>query len=218
MVKTKIISIMNQKGGVGKTTLAMLLAGTWAMLGHKVLLVDADPQGTASQWNAASDEKPFPAAVVNLSFAREKLHKEVQKHVDNYDLILIDCPPGVEPQSQSALLVSDMVLVPIPPSPPALWSSRGAKLVIEQASAINDTLKAFVVLNMTKRTTLSRDIQEMLKEFGLPILKSTMKTRTAYEEAAALGSTVHDLGSPAKVAAEELDALSKEVLLLLKKK
>ncbi|MBV5326506.1 MAG: AAA family ATPase [Chlorobium sp.] len=211
----KLIAVINQKGGVGKTTLTMLLAGTWGRAGKKVLVVDADPQGTASQWSAASDDRPFPASVVNLAHAGNKLHREIQKHVDNYDMILIDCPPSVELQSQSALLISDIALVPIPPSPPALWGSRGIKLLIEKAEVVNEALRGFVVLNMVKRTALSRDIQKLLDQFGLPTLKSTLKGLTAYEEAAALGCTLQDLGSSAKTATIELEAVAAEVLSLL---
>ncbi len=91
----KIITVCNQKGGSGKTTLSMQLAGTLARRKNKVLVVDADPQGTATRWAAsASDENPFPASVIGLSAANEKVHREVKKFVGDYDFIVIDCPPA----------------------------------------------------------------------------------------------------------------------------
>lgn len=210
----KLIAVINQKGGVGKTTLAMLLAGTWGHQGRKVMVADADPQGTASQWSAAGEsDEPFPAAVVNVAQAGNKLHRELQKHVENYDLILIDCPPSVELQSQSALLVADLALVPIPPSPPALWGSRGIKLLIEKAEVINESLRAFIVFNMVKRTALSRDVQTALDQFGLPHLQTKLRTLTAYEEAAAMGDTIQGVG--AKDAAKDIEALAAEILKIL---
>lgn len=211
----KLISMNNQKGGVGKTTLTMLLAGTWSRDGRKVLVVDADPQGTASQWCTASDDAPFPASVINLSSAGNKIHREIQKHVNIYDLILVDCPPSIELQAQSVLLIADIALVPISPSPPALWGSRGIKLLIEKAEVVNEALRSFIVLNMVKRTALSRDIQILLDQFGLPRLKSTMRVLTAYEEAAALGCTLQDLGRSAKAATIEIEAVASEVLSIL---
>lgn len=210
----KIIAIINQKGGVGKSTTSMLLAGTWAKNGKKVLVVDADPQGTATQWSIASEEVVFPATVISLAQAGNKLHREVHKHVDNYDIIVIDCPPSVELQSQSALLIADVAIVPIPPSPPALWGSRGIKLLIEKAETVNEALRAFVLLNKTKKTVLGREVQSLLDGFGLPLLNASLRELTAYEEAAALGCCVQDIRG-AKPAISDIEAVSKEILGLL---
>src|SRR5215203_1872085 len=115
----KIIAVCNQKGGSGKTTLSMQLAGSLARRGNKVLVVDADPQGTATRWAAsADDENPFPASVVGLTAASEKVHREVKKFINDYDFIVIDCPPSADsPVPQSSLLIADLALVPIIPTP-----------------------------------------------------------------------------------------------------
>lgn len=193
----------------------MLLAGTLARADYKVLVVDSDPQGTASQWSSTSDTSVFPASVISLAGMGSKLHREVQKHVENYDLVIIDCPPSVEQQSQSALLIADIAIIPLPPSPPVLWGSRGIKLLIEKAQAVNPDLRGFILLNKVKRTALSRDIQELLADFGLPVLKNSLRELTAYEEASALGCTVQELGSSARVARDLVDELAKEILDLL---
>ena len=97
MPQAKIIAVVNQKGGPGKSTVAMVLAGTLGRRGSKVLVVDADPeQGSATRWVAsASDEAPFPASIAGLGKTDAKLHREVQKFVADYDYIVIDCPPSV---------------------------------------------------------------------------------------------------------------------------
>lgn len=215
----KIISVCNQKGGVGKTTLAMMLAGTLGTRGKKVLVVDADPQGTATRWaSSASDDAPFPATVAGLSPAGAKVHNAIKKFVNDYTHIVIDCPPAADsPIPQSALLVSDLALVPVIPSPPDLWAAVGIKQVIESASSVNDTLKARLVVNLCQPNTLvAQEILDILNDFGIPVAKSQLGQRTVYREAAAHGQTVHYFGSRAATATAETDALTTEVLKLLR--
>jgi chromosome partitioning protein len=217
----KIIAVCNQKGGSGKTTLSMQLAGTLARKGNKVLVVDADPQGTATRWAAsADDENPFTASVVGLSAASEKVHREVKKFVGDYDYIVIDCPPAADsPVPQSALLIADLALVPIIPSPLDLWASVGIRKVIENVSDINETLKARLVVNQCQpKTTLAKETLEVLPEFGIPVCKNYLRQRTAYRQSAVFGQTVQDFGSKAKDAIQEIEALTKEVLSILKNK
>jgi chromosome partitioning protein len=145
----KVVAVVNQKGGSGKTTLTMQLAGTLAQRGVKVLVVDADSQGTATRWSSsAPDDTPFPAAVVGLSAAGNKVHREVAKFTDDFALIMIDCPPAIEsPVPQSALLIADLALVPIIPSPPDLWAAVGIRQLIETLKTINEGLQARLVIN-----------------------------------------------------------------------
>jgi chromosome partitioning protein len=199
----------------------MQLAGTLARKGNKVLVVDADPQGTATRWAAsADDENPFTASVVGLSAASEKVHREVKKFVGDYDYIVIDCPPAADsPVPQSALLIADLALVPIIPSPLDLWASVGIRKVIENVSDINETLKARLVVNQCQpKTTLAKETLEVLPEFGIPVCKNYLRQRTAYRQSAVFGQTVQDFGSKAKDAIQEIEALTKEVLSILKNK
>ena len=217
----KIITICNQKGGSGKTTLSMQLAGTLARRKKKVLVVDADPQGTATRWAAsAEDENPFSASVIGLSAANEKVHREVKKFVGDYDFIIIDCPPAADsPVPQSALLIADLALVPIIPSPLDLWASVGIRQVIENVSLINETLAARLVVNQCQpKTNLAKETLEILPEFGIPVCKNYLSQRTAYRQSAAFGQTVQDFGSKAKDAIREIESLTKEILLILKNK
>ena len=96
MIETKIIATANQKGDCGKTTITMQLAGALGKENCKVLVVDADPQGTATRWAAnAEDDSPFPATIAGLSAAGGKVHREIKKYLGQYDYIFIDCPPAV---------------------------------------------------------------------------------------------------------------------------
>jgi len=213
-----IIAVVNQKGGSGKTTLSMQLAGTIASRGAKVMVVDADPQGTATRWAAsAPDHTPFPAAVVGLSIAGGKVHREVAKFVEDYSHILIDCPPAVESAvPQSALLIADLALVPVIPSPLDLWAAVGIRQVIERIKDTNEALQARLVINeLEPRTSLAKEAREILQEFGIPLLRTALHHRTVYRQAAVFGGTVQSLGSKAARAVEEVESLTNEVLALL---
>lgn len=217
----KIICICNQKGGSGKTTLSMHLAGSLARRGQKVLVVDADPQGTATRWAAtADDEHPFPASVVGLSAASTKVHREVKKFVDDYQYIIIDCPPAADsPVPQSALLIADLALVPIIPSPLDMWAAVGIRHVIENVGDINEDLKARLVVNQCQpNTSLAKEALEVLPEFGIDMCRTYIHQRQVYRQAAVYGQVVHDLGSRAAPAVEEIEALTDEVLAVLRAK
>ncbi|MEI2808534.1 MAG: ParA family partition ATPase [Albidovulum sp.] len=216
----KILVTANQKGGCGKTTVAMQIGGALGRTGCRVLIVDADPQGTATRWAAsATDENPFPAHVAGLAAAGGKVHREIKKYLDSYDYILVDCPPAVESAvPQSALLVADIALVPIIPSPADLWAATGTRGLIERAIEINPALQARLVVNMLQsNTSMSKEVLEVLEDFGIPLTEAKLHLRTAYRQAAVFGGTVHDLGRDAAKAVREVEALVQEILGLVKK-
>ena len=212
----KIIVVTNQKGGCGKTTLAMNLAATIG-LKNKVMLVDGDPQGSATRWAAsAHDNKPFPAAVMGLANAGDKAHREIKKYIDNYDFIIIDCPPAADNSfTASVLLIADLAIIPIVPSPTDLWSAVGIQKLINNIAAINEKLQARLVANMCQgNASISREALVLLKEFDFPKTKTDISQRTVYRQAAAFGASINDLDN-AK-AKEEFGQLTKEILKLLK--
>lgn len=184
---------------------------------YRVLVADCDAQASASAWaNAAPEGNPFPAAVVNFSAYGGKVHREIQKQLENYDFIIVDCPPGMDSLSpQSAILVADLVIVPLPPSPADLWAARGVKRLIERGTDFNPALIARLLPNRVVRTSLSNSIMRELVEFGIPLMSSRLTNRTAYQEAVVSGVSISALGREAKVAKDEVRALADEVLALL---
>lgn len=214
----KVIAVCNQKGGSGKTTLSMQLAGALARRKKTVLVVDADPQGTATRWAASADENPFPAPVVGLSAAGGKVHREVEKFVENYQYIIVDCPPAADSRvPQSALLVSDLALVPVVLSALDLWATVGIREVIQNVGDINEGLKSRLVINQCQpNTNLSKEILKILPEFGIESCKTRVHLRQVYKQSAVDGQTVHDYGAKAVPAVEEIEALTDEVIKLLK--
>jgi chromosome partitioning protein len=214
----KILAVVNQKGGVGKTTLSMQLAGTLAARNQRVLVVDADPQGTASRWaSSAPDDEPFSATVVSLAAAGNKLHREVVKLARDYDYIIVDCPPAVDSiNSRSALLIADLALVPVIPSPPDLWASTGIARLIEEVSTVNTDLKALLILNLCQANRLLlKDAITVLQEFQLPLAKQQLGLREVYRQSSVYGTTVHTMGPRAEIATREMAALTDEVDAIL---
>lgn len=213
----KIVTTYNSKGGSGKTCISMNVAGTLGIRGFKTLVIDMDPQGTASRWySAAPDEKPFPADVVSMAAMEGKVHRAIQNHVEQYDVIIVDCPPSMTSSApNSALLVADLALIPMILSPADLWAAEAAKTLVEQVQITNDTLIARMVANNVDATSLAEDMANLLMEDQeIPLLKSTLGHRTAYRDALVFGCTVH--GVPrAKTAIAEVEALTSEISALI---
>ena len=212
----KIIAVVNQKGGAGKTTLAMLLAGSLADRGKRVLVADADMQNSAVHW--AGMGAGFPAEVEDVSAEESKLHKALRKRSEEFDYIVIDSPPAATAQvTASALRVAHLALVPVIPSPLDLWASVRIREAIVLARNKNPDLEARLVVNqMQPNTVLAREVLGMLPEFGIPMLAASLKSRTAYRQCAALGGSIRALGSRAALAVMEVDALRREVENLLR--
>lgn len=215
----KVITVFNQKGGCGKTTIAMSLAGAFTLRGYSSLVVDMDPQGTAVRWASAAPEgRSFPASVMSLAPMEGKMHREVKNHMEKYDAIFIDCPPAMSSSAPtSAMLVSDLALIPVVPSPADIWAAESAKKLAQAAQVTNESLLARVVANMVQlSTSLARDLIELLEEDkDFPLLKSSFGSRAAFREAQIIGSTVHRVPR-AKAAIDEVEAMASEVLTLLR--
>lgn len=215
-MSAKIIAVVNQKGGAGKTTLAMLLAGSLADRGKRVLVADADVQNTAVHWSGMG--AGFPAEVEDVSGEENKLHKALRKRLEEFDYIVIDSPPAATaPVTASALRIAHLALVPVIPSPLDLWASVRIREAIVHARNKNPELEARLVVNqMQPNTILAREVLGMLPEFGIPMLAASLKSRTAYRQCAALGGSILSLGNRAAMAVMEVDALRREVEGLLR--
>jgi chromosome partitioning protein len=204
-----ILSVLNQKGGVGKTTLSIHIATALAQTGKRVLLVDADPQGSALDWSAIRTVDPlFP--VVGLPKAT--LHRELVALARDYDHVVIDGPPRVYDVARSAIMASDLVLIPVQPSPYDVWAAKEIVDLLQEASAFKEKLiSAFVINRKIANTAIGRDVAEALASYQLPVLKASLCQRVSFAESAAQGGTVLE-AEPASLAAQEVNALTTELL------
>ena len=202
------IAFLNQKGGVGKTTLSVHVAAALAGRGLKVLLIDADPQHSSLDWAAARDGAELPALFTTVGLPTPTIHKEVDRLAANYDAVVIDGPPRVTDLARSAIMASDLVLIPVQPSPYDVWASSEVVGLVRDATIYKPTLKyAFTINRKIVNTTIGRDVMDALAEFeDVPILPASVSQRVAYAESAGGGRTVMET-IPNGAAAKEIDAL-----------
>ena len=203
-----IVAVINQKGGAGKTTIALNLAAALAEGGGRVLMIDADPQQTAQDWAAVRDAPP-PFEVIGL--AKPILHRDLPRLSADYDHVVIDGAPRNYEVARSAILSADLVLIPVQPSGADFWASRETVKLVQEAQTFKETQKAvFVVSRKVGRSALGRDIADALAEFKLPILEAGTAQRVAYADALTAGSTVIE-SQPRGPAAVEIRALLAEI-------
>jgi len=207
---TRVTAVINQKGGAGKTTLAMNLAAGLARRAETVV-IDLDPQGSSRQW-ASLGSAPFPATVKQIGgrWDARTLHQNYRA----YRHMVLDCPPSLDSHaSLQALRACDVALIPVLPSPVDLWASLRLPQEIEEARRDNAGLKAYLVLNQLEpRSALSAAMHEALAEFGVPVLEATIRRRAAYRSAALEGLSVYQMGSRGAQAAAEIEAIIDEVI------
>lgn len=204
-----IVGVLNQKGGVGKTTLSVNLAACLARTGARVLLIDADPQGSALDWAAARQGDPLFSVV---GFPRATIHKEIAQLGQGYDHIVIDGPPRVTDLARSAIMASDIVVIPVQPSPYDIWAAEEVVKLITEARVYKENIKSvFVVNRKITNTAIGRDVREALAAYPVHVLAASIAQRVVFAEAAAQGQAIFEIDQ-AGPAVAEMEAVAAELM------
>ena len=204
-----IVGVLNQKGGVGKTTLSVNLAACLARTGARVLLIDADPQGSALDWAAARQGDPLFSVV---GFPRATIHKEIAQLGQGYDHIIIDGPPRVTDLARSAIMASDIVVIPVQPSPYDIWAAEEVVKLITEARVYKENIKSvFVVNRKITNTAIGRDVREALAAYPIHVLNASIAQRVVFAEAAAQGQAIFEI-EPTGPAVAEMEAVAAELV------
>lgn len=204
-----VIALVGNKGGAGKTTLAVNLATTLVKEGATVVF-DADPQGSVLQWQSIAG----PDSDLQVIDTAKGLEEIFARTAGHYDHVVIDCPPSVlAPQTHAALELSDIALIPVQPSPLDLWATVHIEHAVEQARKNNLRLRALLVINQLEpRTRLSRLIHQALAELELSAAETAIRRRAVYRASVLEGKSVLDMGRNGAAAAAEIRNLISEVI------
>lgn len=209
----KVIAVLNQKGGSGKTTIATHLARALQKLDYSVLLVDSDPQGSARDWSAVDESNP----VTVIGIDRPTIDRDL-KSVAKKDFVVIDGAPQASDLALSAIKAADFILIPVQPSPYDIWATSDLVDLVKQRIEVTDSKlqAAFVVSRSIKGTKIGTEISEALLGYELPVLETRITQRVVYPTSAAIGTTVLDV-EPTSDAAKEINSLALELISKLSK-
>ena len=209
-----IILVGGEKGGTGKTTLAVNLVVMRAMSGKDVLLLDADPQKSASLWAETRAELGHQPAITSLEKTGRTIHHNVAKLREKYDDIIIDTGGRDSPELRAGLLAADLAVVPLRPALFDAWAMSRMSALLDDVLTFNDQLIAKSVINCAHTNpsvTTAELFTDYLADFGnITMMETVIRDRIAFQRAAMTGQAVIETGTDPK-AISEIESLYREV-------
>jgi len=207
-----VVALAGLKGGIGKSTLALGIAGVLHRAGRKTLIVDADSQGTLRAWAALAAQGNTDGPPV-IALDAKALRRDLERVAAGFEVVVIDSPARLGTEARAAMLVADLVLLPVVPGAADVWALRETLAVLEDARGLRPELRAGIVINRTDRTTLAKTAREAIEDMGVPVL-GALTSRVAFGEATLAGQTVVDY-APDSPATMETQVLVNAVLRAL---
>jgi chromosome partitioning protein len=210
-----IILIGGEKGGTGKTTVAINLAAMRTKKTRDLLLIDTDKQPTASYWCSLREDQQVEPRVASIQKFDKAVRTETLQLKSKYKNIIIDAGGRDSPELRSALLVAEKAIFPLRPSQFDLWTLGRMNKLVETAQEFNEGLKAFVVINQASPNPAVKEVEEakeLIQEFThLQLLNTHLCERIVYRRAAIQGMAVSEYKPEDSKAIEEMFNLYKEV-------
>ncbi|HNQ36034.1 MAG TPA: ParA family partition ATPase [bacterium] len=204
-----IITVGNEKGGVGKSTIACNLAVEAVRHRRRTLLIDADSQQSAMDFRAVRSENAGLPQFQAVGITKNTIHKDIQGF-RGYDLIIIDSGGRDTQVFRSAILASDLFIIPVLTSQYDVWATQGTTRVLEEARSFKDIEARLVINQLIPNTIVAREASDLLEGLGVSLLKTRLHARVAYKQAIAEGKGVSEY-EPGGKAAREIQALWREV-------
>lgn len=207
----KVIAVLSQKGGSGKSTISINIARCLQLKGYNVGLIDTDPQASSREWSVQSSDDFFPVYGCDKGISEKEI-KQLEKVAD---FLVIDGAPRIEKSMTDAIRLADYILIPIKPSQFDIWACKDSIELIETRMKIDDRLKAGLVLSqVNKQTNLTKEVIQFIQNnFEIPLLPHSTGLRVSYAEVLSSGSTVFE--GQSKEAKEEINQITNEILIQL---
>lgn len=206
---SSVITVAQQKGGAGKTTIAAHLAVVFNQRGKRVAVIDIDPQGSLATWHKIREERfgEGYTGITFISLSGWRINSEVTRLKRSHDVVIIDSPPHTETEAKTAIRAADLILIPVQPSPTDLWAT---KATVDLAA--KEKIPAYVVFNrVAPSSKLLQTIEAQLPNR----LQQALGNRVLFASSIMEGRCVTET-APSSPAAKEVKALASEVLALLK--
>lgn len=214
-IKTKVIGIVQLKGGAGRSTVATNLAAALSQYAS-VTLIDCDmPQGTSASWGMLREEDDrLGSLIVRTALDHQELVATINESSTLQDFIIIDGPPRIAEVTRAILAISDLCLLPLGASAAEIWALSDLHATIIEARQSHFNVDARILWNRYRKQTRSaKELSDAVqREFAFPQLRAHLSFRVAYSDVLARGLWVgewHD-----STARDELNMLIKELELL----